>query len=67
MSVPHRRRSIGGRLVGATSGKAVETQKPATGELLAVVDPAGEADVDRVAGAAGAAAACASGHMESPR
>jgi betaine-aldehyde dehydrogenase len=47
VSVPHRRLYIGGRSVEATSGETFETHNPATGEVIAVTDHAGDEDVDR--------------------
>jgi hypothetical protein len=52
VSVPHRRLFIGGRFVDATSGETFETLNPATGEVVAVVDHAGDGDVDRAVQAA---------------
>ncbi|MEX2423152.1 MAG: betaine-aldehyde dehydrogenase [Acidimicrobiia bacterium] len=52
MSVPHRRLFIGGGFVEATSGETFETVNPATGEVIAVIDHAGDEDVDRAVRAA---------------
>lgn len=43
---------IGGQYVDATSGETFETRNPATGEVLATVQVAGAADVDRAVDAA---------------
>ncbi|EKV30081.1 Betaine aldehyde dehydrogenase [Caenispirillum salinarum AK4] len=43
---------IGGQYVDATSGETFETRNPATGEVLATIQAAGAADVDRAVEAA---------------
>lgn len=55
MSIPHHRLFIGGSSSPATSGETFESINPATGEVVAVVDHASDADVDRAVLAARAA------------
>ncbi len=55
MSVPHHALYIGGSHLPATSGETFATENPATGEVIATVDHAADADVDTAVRAARAA------------
>jgi betaine-aldehyde dehydrogenase len=52
VSIPHHNLYIGGGRVSASSGETFETVNPATEEVIAVIDHAADADVDRAVGAA---------------
>lgn len=47
------RSHIGGKYVASTSGRAFETINPATGETLAQIEIAGEAEIEKAVSAAG--------------